>query len=818
MKAVRGVNMANENKPQYDGLNMPAEEIVSLLTDEEKVNLLTGKGGWWTGALPRFNLKSVEMHDGPTGLRVLKSVGLEKAETATCCPSACLTACSWDPKLMEELGASFAEDAKEHHTDMVLAPAINIKRHPLGGRNFEYYSEDPLLAGKLAAGFITGIQARGIGTSLKHYACNSAEYCRNLYSSEVDERALHEIYLRGFEIAIKESDPWTIMCSYNRVNGVYSAQNPYLLKEVLHDKWGYKGVVISDWGATVDPIGDHNQGLDIEMPCPIDRNPELLKALKDGRLKKEELKADCLRLVRLLQRRNKAYECKPLPEDKRKHALAKKVAEESIVLLKNENETLPLKSLEGYAIVGTYAKNPRYQGNGSSHVDSDSVVSFLDAIHDEKAPYAKGFTLKGDKDDGEKLLQEAIALAKSHKKAILFLGVPSEEESEGYDKPSFSLPSNQIRLYEEVRKVCPTVIVVLSCGSAIDLSFASSSKAILLTYLAGEAIGEATLDILLGKVCPSGKLAESWPLSLKDVPSNNYFQGRENINYKESIFVGYRYYASAHKKVAYPFGYGLSYARFVYGDLTIDNKEITHGGCAHISFALKNVSKMVATEIVQLYSSPVNCRAFKPTLELRSFKRVSLKPGEYQEVKMEVPYEALAHYDTDSASFVVEEGNYAIEIGGSSENLPLSVYLNVRSGFLPEIESESLPTYYSLEGMDIISDDEFATLLKRPLNEAPRRDKRPYTLNSTLYDCRKHWLAKFTVKKIKKSPLLQSFGSFASPKDLDDQLYNTPIRFLGVMGMPTVLLKGYVDILNWRVFRGIYRILKGVKMMKANDK
>jgi beta-glucosidase len=810
----RGKNMANEEKPEYDGLTMSSQEIVALMSDEEKVNLLTGKGGWWTGALPRFGLKSIEMHDGPTGLRVITGIDLARAETATCYPSACLTACSWDPAMMEKVGASFAEDAKAHHTDMVLAPAINIKRHPLGGRNFEYYSEDPLLTGKLAAGYIKGIQARGVGTSLKHFACNNSEYCRNLYSSEVDERALREIYLKGFEIAVKEANPWTIMCSYNRINGVYSAQNSWLLKTVLHDEWGYKGVVISDWGATVDVITDHNNGLDIEMPCPSNRNPDLLKALQEGQLKREELDADCVRLVTLLKRKNAPVTVKPLDKQETGHALAKKVAEESIVLLKNEEETLPIKNLDDVAIIGAYAKSPRYQGNGSSHVDSDSVFSFIKAVNNPKIPYAKGFTLKGDKEDEATLLKEATEVASKAKKVLLFLGVPSEEESEGYDKPSFALPANQIKLYDEISKVCSSIIVILSCGSAIDLSFASSSKGILLTYLAGEAIGEATFDILTGKVSPSGKLAESWPLSLNDVASNSCFQDRTIINYKDSIYVGYRYYLSAHKSVAYPFGYGLSYAHFSYRNLLLSKKTLAKGEEVEISFTLKNESKIPATEIVELYSGEEKSTTFKPLRELRGFTRVDLKGGESKKVTMSLAFSSLAHYDTLSHSFQVEAGHYCIEIGRNCLDIALKGEIEVHSSFVAYDLHSSLPNYYYVSNVGNVSNEEFSSLLQRPLRQEPNREKRPYNLNSTLYDCRKSWLVKVTVKKLKKSPLLSSFGSNISEKDIDDQLYNSPIRFLGVMGLPIVLLEGYVDILNLHYFRGVHRLIKGVRILK----
>ena len=556
--------------------SMEAKALVSQMTLREKTSLLSGLDNWRTKPIPRLNLPSATVSDGPHGLR--KEVFTGKGKTAkkttlpaTCFPTACLTACSFDRALLGRIGAAIAEECRAENVDVVLGPGLNCKRSPLCGRNFEYFSEDPVVSGELAAAFIEGAQGQGVGVSVKHFALNNQEMRRMIVDAVADDRAIFELYLAAYERVFQKTKPWTVMCSYNRVKGLHASESKWLLTDVLRTRFGFGGLVMSDWGAVNDRVLGVDAGLDLEMPY-IDayRDRLIEKAVLSGKLPESAVDRCAERVCELALR---AQERRPLEKKLAEHhAFAREAAANSAVLLKNENALLPLKPGAHIAVIGTFAKVPRYQGAGSSKVVPVTMDSPLEELQKLGfiADYAAGYNPDADAPD-EALLLAACRAAEGKDAAVLYVGLPDRYESEGYDRASLGMPQSHIELVRRVREVNPNVAVVLSCGSVVDMSWEADAKAILLFYLAGEAFGGAAADVLSGRVAPSGKLPESWPLRLEDVPCFEYFPGYPHtVEYRESIFVGYRYYDTANKPVRYPFGYGLSYTSFAYSNLRLD--------------------------------------------------------------------------------------------------------------------------------------------------------------------------------------------------------------------------------------------------------
>ncbi len=651
------------------------KELISQMTLEEKAGMCSGLDFWHLKGVERLGIPSVMVSDGPHGLRKQDEqadhLGINDSIKAVCFPPAVLNACSFDRDLMHEFGDAIGKEAQANDLSVVLGPAVNIKRSPLCGRNFEYYSEDPYLAGETAAAFINGVQKHHVGTSIKHFAANNQEYNRMSCSSDADERTLREIYFPAFETAVKKSQPYTVMCSYNQINGTFASENPWLLTDVLRGDWGFKGYVMSDWGAINDRVAGLKAGLDLEMPSSNGvYDKEIVAAVRDGCLDERILDEACERILNIIFEYTEHREKQEFTLDA-DHELAKKIAAESMVLLKNDS-ILPIKDTEKIAFIGEFAKKPRFQGGGSSHINSFRVSNVLDVVSENaNITYAKGFPANADIYD-ESLAKEAVEAAKAADKVVIFAGLPDSFESEGYDRAHMRLPDCQNRLIDEILAVQPDTVIVLHNGSPVEMPWLSRVKGLLEAYLGGQAVGEAVADILFGKCCPCGKLAETIPYKLSDNPSYLSFGDGENVTYQEGIFVGYRYYDAKEMPVAFPFGYGLSYTSYAYSNLRIDKPEITENDTVTVSVDVTNTGDIEGKEIVQLYVRDLTGAARRPLRELKGYEKVSLKPSETKTVNFVLDYRSFAWYHTGIKDWYAASGDYEILIGASSRDMRLS--------------------------------------------------------------------------------------------------------------------------------------------------
>ncbi len=661
---------------------MNIDKIMAELTLEEKASLCSGDDFWHTKAVERLDIPRVMFSDGPHGLRknIEDSPNPNESIKSVCFPTACATACSFDRTLLEAMGKAIGEECQHEQLAVVLGPGCNIKRSPLCGRNFEYFSEDPYLAGEMASAHISGVQSRGVGTSLKHFACNNQEYRRLSVSAEVSERALREIYLVPFEKAVKQSKPWTLMCSYNRINGVYSSENKKLLTDILRDEWGFKGLVMSDWGAVNDRIEGVKAGIDLEMPSSNGKNDEIIvKAVRDGRLSEKDLDRCVRRVLELVDRYTENASPETAWDKEKHHQLARKIADECIVLLKNDDDILPIDVNKKIAFIGKFAETPRYQGGGSSHINSLRVTSALEASGEfADVTYAQGYDVYEDKTD-EKLLEQAVKCAEEADVAVIFAGLPNSFESEGFDRKHMRMPECQLELIEKISNANKNVVVVLHNGSPIEMPFADKVKGIVECYLGGEAIGGAVCDVLFGKVNPSGKLAETFPKKLSDNPSYLNFPGEgDRVCYNEGIFVGYRYYDYKECEPLFPFGYGLSYTTFEYSNLHLSHSEINDNKILTAEVTVTNTGKRTGKEVVQLYVSHKKASVIRPVKELKGFEKVELKPNESKKVVFRLDSRAFSYYEEAISDWFTEYGEYEIMVGSSSRDIKLkeSVYVN----------------------------------------------------------------------------------------------------------------------------------------------
>ena len=651
-------------------------ELISKMTLEEKASYVSGADFWHTDAVPRLGIPAVMVSDGPHGLRKQDDeadhLGVNDSIKAVCFPAACATACSFDRDMMFAMGADLGKECQAENVSTLLGPAVNIKRSPLCGRNFEYVSEDPYAAGELCAAYIRGVQSQNVGTSIKHFAANNQEYERMNGSSNVDERTLREIYLPAFENAVKTAQPWTVMCSYNKVNGEYASQNHWLLTEILRDEWGFEGYVMSDWGAVSDRVKGVNAGLDLEMPGSNGANDALIiEAVKNGTIKEETLDECVYRILNIVFRYEEGRQ-KEVFDREADHEKSAAYAAKCMVLLKNEG-VLPLKADETAAFIGGFAEKPRYQGGGSSHINSHKVTSAL-SLADAygKILYAEGFPADKDEYDEQKAAA-ALDTAGKADKIVVFAGLPDSFESEGYDRAHMSLPACQNKLIGELLTLGKPVIVVLHNGSPVEMPWACNVSAILEAYLSGEAAGKAEMEILYGKVNPSGKLSETFPLRLQDNPSYLNFPGRgKQVNYAEGVFVGYRYYDAKEMDVLFPFGHGLSYTTFAYSNLKVDKEKFAPGETVTVSLDVTNTGSMAGREIVQLYVSDKTDVAVRPVKELKNFVSVELAPGETRTVSMELNERSFSWYNVDKKEWYAADGTYEILIGASSRDIRLS--------------------------------------------------------------------------------------------------------------------------------------------------
>lgn len=660
------------------------KEIVAQMTLEEKAAMCSGADFWHTEAVERLGIPASMVSDGPHGLRKQDQegdhLGVNESIKAVCFPAGCGTAASFNRELLNKMGETLGNECQAEGVSVILGPAVNIKRSPLCGRNFEYYSEDPLVASEMAGALIHGVQSKNVGTSIKHFLANNQETRRMSSDSRIDERTLNEIYLAAFEGAVKKEKPWTVMCSYNKINGVYAAENHKYLTETLRDKWGFDGYVMSDWGAVNNRVEDLKAGLDLEMPSSNGVNDKLIVgAVESGELSEEVLDTAVERILNIVFRYEENRDKSAFFDRDKDHELARKVAEETIVLLKNDG-VLPLSEQDEIAFIGKYAMKPRYQGGGSSHINSHKITSALDAVRGMgNISFAMGFDDKEDKTN-EKLLAEAVETAKKAKVAVVFAGLPDAFESEGFDRQHMRMPDCQNELIEKVAAVQPNTIVVLHNGSPVEMPWADKVKGIVEAYLGGQAVGGAVCDILFGRVNPSAKLPETFPLKLEDNPSYlSYIGEGDMVEYREGIFVGYRYYDKKKMDVLFPFGYGLSYTTFAYSNLRVDKESMKDTDTMTVSVDVTNTGKMAGKEVVQLYVADKESTVIRPVKELRDFAKVELAPGETKTVSFTLGKRAFAYYSVKLHDWHVETGEFDIMIGQSSRDIVLTKTVTLES-------------------------------------------------------------------------------------------------------------------------------------------
>lgn len=644
---------------------------VNDLTLEEKAALTSGTNPWSLGNVAAKGLPNYTITDGPHGLRKARnteSMDVEENVPATCFPPAAGMACSWNPELVERVGEAMGEECIQEQVAVILGPGVNIKRNPLGGRCFEYWSEDPYLAGHTAVGIVKGVQSKGVGTSLKHFAANNQETDRLRISATISPRAMREIYLPAFEYIVKTAQPWTVMCSYNKINGVFSSQNRWLLTDVLRGEWGFQGIVMSDWGAVSDRVAALNAGLNLEMP-PSDTDDQIVAAGKDGRIPAAQLDEMAQGMIDLVTKARPAMSRDGYQYDVDAHnEIARQAAVESMVLLKNEDATLPVAKGAKIAVIGEFARTPRYQGAGSSLINPTKLTSFLDAIEERgvAADFAPGFTLDDAAQDPA-LTEQAVTAAQQADVVLLFLGLPAAYESEGFDRTTLDIPAKQVEVLDAVAAANPNVAVVLSNGSVVSMPWRGRAKAILETWLLGQAGGAALADVIFGDEAPSGKLAQTIIDDVNDDPSAMNWPGEEgHVDYGEGVFVGYRYYDTFRKQVTYPFGYGLSYATFDVHDATVAK---TGPRTAEVTVTVTNTSDVAGAETVQVYVAPSKAKVARPVHELKGFAKVALEPGESKNVTIALDDRAFAYWSERFDDWHVEGGTYTVEVGVSSRDI-----------------------------------------------------------------------------------------------------------------------------------------------------
>ena len=806
---------------------MDIKKVVSEMTLEEKCYILSGKDFWSTYGFEAKGIPSINLSDGPHGLRRQEGegdqLGLNGSLPATCFPTAATIANSWDPGLGEEIGRYLGEEAAVQNVSVLLGPGLNMKRSPLCGRNFEYFSEDPYLAGKMAAGYIRGIQENGISACPKHFAANNTELRRQASDSVVDERTLREIYLTGFEIAVKEASPKSIMSSYNMINGVYSNENEKLLQKILRDEWGFDGFVVSDWGAGNDFVEGVKAGSHLEMPTTAGDSAELLiRAVKTGRVTEQLVDRrveELLAVVYPTREAVDAYQGKSFDVDAH-HAMAQRASEQSIVLLKNEGDILPLKKGAKVAVIGEFAQKARYQGAGSSVVNCTKLDHTMDVIRNfdlEVAGFEAGYPRTGAGDPT--MQQKAVELAKKADYVLLYIGLDEISESEGLDRSHIDLPKSQVELIKAVRAVNENVIAVMSAGSAVAMPWLDQCKALVHGYLCGQAGASAVLKVITGEVNPSGKLSETYPVSYSNVPTAGYFPAKERtVEYREGLYIGYRYYETANVPVLFPFGYGLSYTTFEYKGLSVDDKAAT--------FTITNTGKVDGAEVAQLYVSAKNPKIYRPTKELKGFIKVFLKAGESREVKIPLDDKAFRYFNVKTNQFEIDGGSYDILIGASVADIRLKETVEVQGTDAPSPEDlGKLPSYVSGK-ITNVSDEEFKALLGHEIPDGHWSGT--LQLNDAL--CQMYYAKSLKARLVYKvlTSLLNKSIAKGEPDLNIIFIYNMPFRAIGKMAGGMVsqeMCEGIVMIVNGHAiafFKGLGKLIGGFfrqrkVMKKANS-
>lgn len=804
---------------------MDINKILRKLTLEEKASLCSGSGYWTTEAIERLGIPSVMMTDGPHGLRKQTGgydhLGINDANPATCFPTAATTACSWDEELLYRMGEAIAEECLQEGVSVILGPGANIKRSPLCGRNFEYFSEDPYLTGVMATAMIKGVQSKGVGTSLKHFAINNQECRRMTIDAVVDERAKREIYLAGFEKAVKEAQPWTVMCSYNRENGTYLSENERLLTGILRDEWGFEGMTVTDWGACNDRVAGVKAGMDLEMPTCHGRNTRrIIAAVKRGDLSMEALDKVVMRVIKLVQKCAFPSEKEHSYCQDTHHSLAREIALNSMVLLKNDG-LLPLSKNERVGVIGEFAVNPRYQGAGSSMINpciKESFCEVLDKIN-IKYQYTPGYRC-GEGSPNTELISEAVEVAKNADTVLLFVGLTEDFESEGFDRKDMKLPESHTALVNSVVKVNPNVVVVLQNGAPIEMPWGQDVKAIFECYLSGQAGASATADILYGDVNPSGKLAETFPHKLEDNPSYRYFPGcATTVEYRESIYVGYRYYDKAKKDVRFPFGHGLSYTTFAYSDLVVEKEEEFE---YYVSITVTNTGDRAGAEVVQLYVINNDSPIFKAEKELRAFKKVYLEAGESKSVAFKLRKRDFAYYNVQMNDWHVDSGEYGIMIGASSRDIRLThtINLEVADGVDVPDTRKDLPGLFSLEsGRFSLSDSEFACLIGKQISTT---DRRPFDRSVAICDIQHKIIGRYLYNRIMRG-YVERQSEKSDERTLrmfEYAIKEMPLRALEMFAgdtLPEYFVDGVVEMLNGRYLKGLRLVTQKVNKIAPKE-
>jgi beta-glucosidase len=776
-----------------------AASLLQQLSNEEKINLCTGNTFWQLHGVERLELPSIFVTDGPHGLRKQQGssdhIGLNDSVPATCFPPAVGLASSWSRQLLREVGTALGEACVAEQVSVLLGPGINIKRSPLCGRNFEYFSEDPFLSGQMGTAWVQGVQSQGVGASLKHYAANNQEAHRMVVDTIIDERTLREIYLAGFEITVKEAQPWTVMCSYNLLNGTYLAENPLLLTQILKQEWGHTGLVVSDWGACNDRVKGIAAGMELEMPGNAGiHTPAVLAALESGALGEAQLDAAATRVIELILKSKAALQQTTDYDRDGQHLLARRAAEESFVLLKNDDGLLPLAKDDKLVVIGALASAPRYQGSGSSQIVPTRLDIPLDEIRNLLAPdklplFAPGYSLTEDTVD-QGLIDEALAIVRKGETVLLFAGVPDAFESEGFDRTHMRLPASQLKLIQAVSQLTDRLVIVLQNGAPVELPFVDQVASILETYLGGQAGGSALARVLFGEVNPSGKLAETFPLRLEDTPSYQWFPGQpRQVQYREGLWVGYRYFDSSDVPVAFPFGHGLSYSTFGYRNLVVagseqaarefDSARLDDWKGLAVECELHNTGAVAGYEVAQLYIGAEQGNVYRPRRELRGFDKVWLEPGASATVRFELGRRAFAHWDTSTHDWAVEDGRYRVEVGASSADIRLHSMVTIRSSDqLPALQSALQP--YFDPGKRAFDDAAFSALLARPIPGIT--PERPYHHNSTIGEVQGTLIGKLLHKLI-----LHSLKKMVPDKE-DEKLQRMVAAMLGEMPLRNLVM------------------------------
>jgi len=797
---------------------MKNKDIIKKMTIEEKASFMSGKDFWTTMEMKKYDIPSIFLSDGPHGLRkqaaAADQLGLNASIPATCFPTSATVANSWNEALGEEMASYLGKEALSLKVNVLLGPGTNIKRNPLCGRNFEYFSEDPFLAGKMSAAYIRGIQSTGVSACLKHFAANNQEFRRMVVDSIIDERTLREIYLRPFEIGIKEGNLKTLMSSYNMVNGVHTNENIHLMRDILRNEWKYEGVVVTDWGGSNDRVKGLIAGNSLEMPTTGgETNEEIVEAIKNGSLDEKILDENLDRLLTLVFDTDKAVSSSNEKLDIEKHHLiAQKVAEESLILLKNDNQALPLNNQEKIAIIGDFAKKPRYQGAGSSIVNPtklDDTVSVIKEYDLNTIGYEQGYNRYGKKSKG--LVKKAVNLAKQADTILLYIGLDEFSEVEGIDRKDMKMPTNQMELFNQMADLNKKLVVVLSCGSAVEMDFADKSQAILHTYLSGQAGAKAALNILTGKVNPSGKLSESIPFKYEDTSTALNFPGKQlTAEYREGLFVGYRYFDTNNVKVRYPFGFGLSYTSFEYSNLIIDEKEV--------SLKIKNTGKMIGKEVAQVYVRAHKSEVYRPKKELKGFVKIELKPGETKKVNVKLGKAAFEFFNPDTNKWEVEDLTYEILVGASVEDIRLRESLEVNGIKInPSISLKGIPAYANGDIQDV-SIDEFKKVLGRDIPKSGydfyKKKRLVVGYNTTVEQLRysRRWVGRLFSGGVKFGIKVMRFFRMRSIANmLTMGIVHLPMRGLAHMSGGAISwgqLDGLIMMFNGKFFKGFGKFIK----------